>query len=95
MENKEEKRTLFGIVTTIGVGLGMTANVFQVTERFYGLGQKIAPKIQEYVGSIGSVVAEYGLPVGACVATITLAGLAVIATDKYLLGKKLKSEPAS
>ena len=87
-ENQERKRTLWDIVITTGVGAGMLTNVFETTQGFYEMGEKIAPRIQEYVGSIGSGVAEYGLPGVACLGTLVLGALAVKATDQYLLSRK-------
>ena len=92
-KNQERKRTLCDIVLTAGVGVGMLGNVFETTQRFYEMGEKIAPRIQEYVGSIGSGVAEYGLPGVVCVGTFALGALAVKATDQYLLSRKQNPEP--
>ena len=92
-EREGRKRTLWDIVITTGVGAVMLTNVFETTQRFYEMGEKIAPRIQEYVGSIGSGVAEYGLPGVVCVGTFALGALAVKATDQYLLSRKQNPEP--
>ena len=91
-EREGRKRTLWDIAITTGVGVGMLTNVFENTQRLYEMGEKIAPRIQEYIGSIGSGVVEYGLPGVACVGTLALGVLAVKATDKYLLDERVKQK---
>jgi len=93
MSENQRKRTLGDIILTTGVGAGMLTNCFEVTKTFYEMGEKIAPRIQEYVGSVGSGVAEYGLPGLVCLGTIALGAMAVNATDKYLLNKRNNPEP--
>ncbi|PIZ33680.1 MAG: hypothetical protein COY38_05260 [Candidatus Aenigmarchaeota archaeon CG_4_10_14_0_8_um_filter_37_24] len=92
-ENQERKRTLWGIVITAGVGAEMLTNVFEITKTFYEIGEKIAPRLQEYVGSIGSGAVEYGLPGLVCLGTLVLGGIAVKATDQYLLNRRYNPEP--
>jgi hypothetical protein len=92
-EKKERKRTLFDIVVTTGVGTGMLTNVVVVTKHFYEIGEKVAPKIQEYVGSLGSGIIEYGLPTIAFGGALSLVPMAVKAIDQYLLNKKQDTEP--
>lgn len=92
-ENQERKRTLGDILLTTGVGVGMLTNCFEITKTFYEMGEKIAPRIQEYVGSVGSGAVEYGLPGLACLGTIALGAMAVKATDQYLVNKRINPEP--
>lgn len=82
------KRTLEDVLMTVGVGAGMAANVCECTNNFHKYGEKIAPRIQEYVGSMGSGAIEYGLPAMVAIATAWLGVLAVKATDQYLLNRK-------
>ena len=86
-EKQERRRSLSDMLITISVGGVMLTNVFETTEKFYKMGEKIAPGLQEYVGTVGSDVVEYGLPVLANLVTVTLGIIAVNATDKYLLNK--------
>lgn len=77
------KRTPLGILYTAGAAVGMAVNAMYTTETFYELGEKIAPRIHEYVGTIVSSAVQYGLPAIACLGTVFLAIIAVNATDKY------------
>lgn len=84
----QNQRTLMDIVLTTGVGAGMITNVLVTTKTLYETGEKIAPRVQEYIGSIGSGAVEYGLLGSVCLGTIVLGALAVKATDQYLLNRK-------
>jgi len=94
-ENQERKRRTLDILLTTGVGVGMITNFAVSTTTFMGLGEEIAPRIQEYVGSIGSEVVKYGLPLAASLAATGFGVIAVIATDKYLRNKRYNLEPKS
>lgn len=87
-ENQERKRTFWDIIITTAVGEGMLLNTFVTTKAVHKVGEEIAPRIQEYVGSICSGAVEYGLPGITCLAAITVGAIAVKATDQYLLNRK-------
>lgn len=50
------------IFDNVGLGALVVCGGATMTEKAYEQGQKIAPIMQEYIGSIGSEIVEYGLP---------------------------------
>lgn len=84
----KKRRSLNHILEVSGTGLIMLAGAARLTTWWYEVGKDVAPKVQEYVGTIGSGAVEYGLP-GAALLVTSLATLKVIGmTDNYLVNKR-------
>jgi hypothetical protein len=81
----EKKRKLTDIVTTAGIGVTTTVGGIEVIKTAVDIGDRIAPHIEKYAGSIGSGAVEYGLPVVAGLGLLSFIYTATKATDNYLL----------
>ena len=81
------ERTLWTLINDFSIGATMTMGALKIGETTYKLGKLVGSEIQDYVGTLGSGMVEYGMPGIYAAAAVSFIYNTVKAADRLQLSE--------